>query len=175
MSIANRLQASPLGKQLTAEQCQSLGTLMTEVSVGAGETLFAAGDEADALYIVTHGSFNVVLSSPTQDDLVIAIVGPGGVIGELEIFTGGKRMANVVATERSSCLRLAADVVAQPPRDHAAAIAALVQIIARVLALRLAAVNNKLVAAWNLPEAGAETNGASAPTLHDVLDDVWRW
>ena len=44
-------------------------------------------------------------------------------------------------------------------------------VIARVLAVRLAAVNEKLIAAWRLPEAGAEPSDLGAPGLHEVLDD----
>ena len=175
---AQHLLSTPLGEQLGAAHCETLAGLMHEQTLEAGELLFAHGDAADALYVVTEGSLHAVLRGDDhnrEEDLVIAVLGPGGIVGELEIFTGGKRMATVTATEPSACLRLPGEVLRERTDASSPAVARLVDELARVLALRLAAVNEKLLAAWRLPEAGNTDGELAAPALRDVLEDVWAW
>lgn len=175
INYADRLRATPLGADL-AEHCNALAGLMEPVQVPAEEALFEATTPPEALFVVIHGGLKVMLrSQEQQEDLTIALLGPGGVVGELEVFTQSPHMASVVATEDTTCLKLPMEVIRNPPAEQREAISAFVFVIARVLAMRLAAVNSKLMAAWNLPEAGAINADMSAPALREVLDDIWQW
>ena len=167
-----QLAMTPLGKELGQADAAALAAVMTPVHGKQGEALFEKGAAADALYVVLQGAFSVMIDV----ELSVAILGPGSVVGELEVMTGGLRMASVVATEESTCLRLSAAILREKPVEHAAILSRLVDIIAKVLAVRLAAVNEKLAAAWCLATKASEENaGEVIESVREVLDDVWRW
>ena len=70
--------------------------------VARGDTLFNAGDEADAGFIVQRGAFRV------EDGGGAAIVaGPGALIGELALITAMQRPSTAIALEHSSVIRIA--------------------------------------------------------------------
>lgn len=174
--VTERLRATPLASDLDAATCASLAALGEASRVEGESSLFEAGSDPDFVYIVLSGELRVVMRTEKhREDLVIAVLGPGGVVGELELFTQSPHVASVVATESTECLRLPMAAVRNPPAEHREAMAGFVFEIAKVLATRLAAVNAKLLAAWGLPEAGAEAGDLSAPALRDVLNDVWQW
>src|SRR6266404_5845539 len=66
-----------------------------------GDTLFNAGDEADAGYIVQRGAFRI------EDGGAEIIAGPGALIGELALIVAMKRPSSALALERSSVIRIA--------------------------------------------------------------------
>jgi CRP-like cAMP-binding protein len=70
--------------------------------VHSGETLFAAGDDADGGYVVQEGSFRL---SPRGGDAVRSIrVGVGTLLGELALFTETTRPVTATALEPSTVL-----------------------------------------------------------------------
>jgi CRP-like cAMP-binding protein len=67
-----------------------------------GDTLFNAGDAADAGFVVQRGAFRV------EDDGGAEIVaGPGALIGELALVVEMQRPSSAVALEHSSVIRVA--------------------------------------------------------------------
>ncbi|MGB9116503.1 cyclic nucleotide-binding domain-containing protein [Bradyrhizobium sp.] len=70
--------------------------------VARGDTLFNAGDDADAGFIVQRGAFRI------EDGGGAAIVaGPGALIGELALITAMQRPSTAIALEHSSVIRIA--------------------------------------------------------------------
>ena len=70
--------------------------------VHEGNSLFSEGDDADGAYVVQEGSFDLVAS---RNGTPVA-VGPGTLIGELALLTGGKRPVAAIAREPSSVVRI---------------------------------------------------------------------
>jgi CRP-like cAMP-binding protein len=169
---AEKLAKTPLGEELGKAHCETIAGLMTIVDVTKDGALFQRDDEGDALYVVTRGSFNIVFQAASGEDLVVAVLGQGGIIGELEVLTGMQRMAAAVATESSSCLKLEGKLIRERPAQAAEALAHLLEIIARTLGLRLAAVNDKLLTAWNVQNDADQSNPADR--VREALDNVWR-
>ncbi|MFL6791779.1 MAG: cyclic nucleotide-binding domain-containing protein [Bradyrhizobium sp.] len=66
-----------------------------------GNTLFSAGDEADAGYIVQRGAFRI------EDGGAEIVAGPAALIGELALIVAMRRPSTAVALERSSVIRVA--------------------------------------------------------------------
>ena len=67
-----------------------------------GDTLFNAGDAADAGYIVQRGAFRIEDGGGAE-----IVVGPGALIGELALIVAMKRPSTATALERSSAVRVA--------------------------------------------------------------------
>jgi CRP/FNR family cyclic AMP-dependent transcriptional regulator len=49
----------------------------------AGAVLFAAGDTGDGCYRLEQGLLKVMVTSPSGEERIIAILGPGTIVGEL--------------------------------------------------------------------------------------------
>src|SRR5258705_6712062 len=67
------------------------------VSLSADETLFIAGDAGDGCYRVEEGLLKASMLSPTGGERILAIFGPGAMIGELSMIDGAARSASVTA------------------------------------------------------------------------------
>lgn len=63
----------------------------------AGEALFVAGDTGDGCYRLEQGLVKVIITSPRGEERILAILGPGALIGELSVIDGGPRSASVIA------------------------------------------------------------------------------
>lgn len=102
-SVRSLLSTIPMFAALPAETLTKLVRVTKQVELPGGQELFHAGDEADALYVVRSGRVEIV----GVDGNVIRVVGPGHVIGELALLTGGTRAATIRARRDSTFVRLA--------------------------------------------------------------------
>lgn len=71
------------------------------VKLAADEVLFVAGDPGDGCYRVEQGLLKVSMISPSGAERILAIVGPGGIVGELSTIDGLPRSASVAAVRES--------------------------------------------------------------------------
>lgn len=68
-----------------------------------GDILVRQGEEADALYIVVSGRFDVRIAGRSEP---VAEIGPGSPVGEIAFLAGGLRTATVTAVRDSLVVRL---------------------------------------------------------------------
>lgn len=71
------------------------------ILLAAGETLFRAGDAADAMYVLLEGSLNVLVG-----DTVVEHSRRGAILGEMALVDSSKRGATVVAVEPSKLAKV---------------------------------------------------------------------
>jgi CRP-like cAMP-binding protein len=69
--------------------------------LAADEVLFLAGDPGDGCYRVEQGLLKVSMIAPSGAERILAIVGPGGIVGELSTIDGLPRSASVAAVRES--------------------------------------------------------------------------
>jgi ABC-type lipoprotein export system ATPase subunit len=65
----------------------------------AGAMILNEGTNADAFYIVSAGTVEVVLPRPNQSDVIAVQLGPGKIFGEMEFFHETKHRASIRASE----------------------------------------------------------------------------
>jgi CRP/FNR family cyclic AMP-dependent transcriptional regulator len=63
----------------------------------AGEALFVAGDIGEGCYRLEQGLVKVMITSPRGEDRILALLGPGAIVGELSVIDRGARSASVIA------------------------------------------------------------------------------
>ena len=63
--------------------------------------MFIAGDAGDGCYRVEEGLLKVSSLSPSGSERILAILGPGSIVGELSMIDGGPRSATVTAIRPS--------------------------------------------------------------------------
>lgn len=183
--MTQKLMQTSLGAIMSAGEATALVEKATTQAVHTGTTLFATGDPGDALYIILEGTFDVVLGQAGANATVVATLGAGQVVGELEVMTQSLRVATLAATDEGTVLVLPAAQLEAMLADNQPAATKLVTYIAKTLARRLAAVNQRVVAKAPAP-AQAEASESSEPVELsdddlilvddddlDVLDKLW--
>jgi CRP-like cAMP-binding protein len=65
----------------------------------AGALIFAEGTNADAFYIVSKGTVEVILPRQNQSDVIVMQLGPGKFFGEMAFFHERRRWASIRASE----------------------------------------------------------------------------
>ena len=95
------LERVPTLRLLGSASLRMLAIGSEQRNFGRGDLLFSAGEDADAGFVVQHGSFRV-------DDGVAAeiIAGPATLIGELALVVAIKRPSTAVALDNSSVIRI---------------------------------------------------------------------
>src|SRR5215475_12562394 len=86
---------------LPTELSQSLFAKARPLSLKADQTLFMAGDEGDGCYRVEEGLLKASIAAPAGGERILAIFGPGAVVGELAMIDGAPRSASVTALRDS--------------------------------------------------------------------------
>jgi CRP-like cAMP-binding protein len=71
------------------------------VSLAADQMLFLAGDVGDGCYRVEEGLLKVSVGTPGGGERILAILGPGAIVGELSMISGAPRSASVTALRDS--------------------------------------------------------------------------
>ena len=89
----DRLKTIPLFSSLSDQALKTLSVFSSETSVSAGKRLVHEGDYSYELIVIESGTADVI-----KDGKVIGSLGPGDVFGEMGMLSGGRRMADVIAT-----------------------------------------------------------------------------
>jgi ABC-type lipoprotein export system ATPase subunit len=84
---------------LSREQLLQASHIAKEQHYEAGTMILSEGTNADAFYIVTKGTVEVILPRPNQSDVVAVQLGPGKYFGEMEFFHEKKHRASIRASE----------------------------------------------------------------------------
>lgn len=99
---------------LTTDELAAMQTIVEEVGYRTGERIIREGEQADCFYVVRSGSVIVRLDlGPDKRMKRLAAIGPGICFGEIALFDGGHRSADVVADEETSCYRIPVERLAQ--------------------------------------------------------------
>ncbi len=107
MSLDNQfISRVPLFAGLNEQQFAALAARTSQTSLRRGEVLFEEGDQGDRLYIITEGKIKLGHSSEDGRESLLAILGPGEIIGELTLFDPGPRSTTATAVSSASLLSL---------------------------------------------------------------------
>jgi len=71
------------------------------VHLDPGQTLFLGGDPGDGCYLVDEGLVKVHVILPSGGDRILAVLGPGMLVGELSMLDGAARSASASAIHES--------------------------------------------------------------------------
>jgi CRP-like cAMP-binding protein len=98
-----------------------------------GQALFTEGDLGERVFMIERGWVTLRSSGPDGEEMILALRGPGEVVGEMSAFDGAPRTASAIAVGR-------VDAIVAPARAVSKLIAedvAVANDFARVLAARL--------------------------------------
>jgi small-conductance mechanosensitive channel/CRP-like cAMP-binding protein len=108
-SLTERLSAVDIFTPLSTDELGSLASNACGRVFAPGETIIRAGETAASMFVVHRGSVDVSVDQNGQTH-TLKRLHEGEIFGEMGLFTGEPRTANVVATEETEVLEI----------DHAA-------------------------------------------------------
>jgi CRP-like cAMP-binding protein len=136
------LATAPFFDRLAPESRAGLFAAMELTGFSAGESIFARGDPATALYVVASGAVRLSVLSEEGRELTLLHAGPGSLFGEIGCFDGGDRTTDATALAATQALALQRrDLASEMRRQPDIALAAMA-----FLGARLRATNDRLEA-----------------------------
>ncbi len=103
--IADRLSAVDVFAPLSSDELRQLATATEGHVFAPGETLIRAGDEGSSMFVVHNGRVAVQVADK-GGPRTVAVLSEGNFFGEMALFTGEPRTANVVALEETEVLEI---------------------------------------------------------------------
>jgi CRP-like cAMP-binding protein len=125
--VANLVRTSPLLGPLSAGERQALIERFSARTFETGERLIVQGKQADGLYVVASGEVSVVRQDG-EDDIVVANLGVGEVVGEVSLVFRRASNASVVADHPTVTLHLPSDRFMEIVREHPTLLAQLYEL-----------------------------------------------
>ncbi|MGQ0652675.1 MAG: cyclic nucleotide-binding domain-containing protein [Betaproteobacteria bacterium] len=121
------LGATPPFDRLPLAALEAALRQMTPLTLAAGETLLRSADPGEAMYVVLEGALAVRQEGATSH------IGPGGLVGEMQILVGGRHGATVDAVSRARLLRLEKAALEQLAREVPQLVVSLGELVRRRL------------------------------------------
>lgn len=100
------LSRAPMFAALDAEAAAALRSSMDSVHLNKGQVLFNEGERGERLYIITDGKMKLGHTSTDGRESLLAVLGPGELLGELSLFDPGPRTATATALTDTSLMGL---------------------------------------------------------------------
>ena len=100
------LKTVPLFASCPEEQLRMLTTVVTRKSAPRSTTIMAGGDPTDSLYIILSGRLKVMMSDSEGKEVILAILGPGEIFGEMGLIDDEPRSATVISIEPCELLSI---------------------------------------------------------------------
>ncbi|MCB9745717.1 MAG: cyclic nucleotide-binding domain-containing protein [Alphaproteobacteria bacterium] len=144
---------------------RQLELMAEELRVAAGERLIKAGDRGGDIYRIVSGSLEVV-DARGHPEVILDVLGPGSVVGEMGFLADEPRSADVRAFEPSRLLRWRSGPLRERLQQDPALARDFYRALAQVMASRLRSRNSYSVTLGEGP--GAE-QGSGARQLAEAL------
>jgi CRP-like cAMP-binding protein len=160
--VAGVLDGTDLFASLPPDVRARLGERARTVLLGRGDLLFRKGDDARHLYLVTEGRVAVAAHASDGRESVVAVLGPGSLLGEMPLFDDGPRSADARALTRAEVVALDFDDLRDALAHHPEALWEVVRLFAR----RLRATDEALTDAMFL-----DVPGRTAKRLLELAGD----
>ncbi|HEY0075672.1 MAG TPA: Crp/Fnr family transcriptional regulator [Abditibacteriaceae bacterium] len=100
---ASTLVAFPLFEGLTAESLKSIAALLERRSFRKGTTLLMLEERSRNVFIIESGLVRVCDGRCIKDEVLLALLGPGEIIGEIHALDSMGHSADVIAAADTVC------------------------------------------------------------------------
>ncbi|MET0647391.1 MAG: mechanosensitive ion channel family protein [Pyrinomonadaceae bacterium] len=108
--LAELLSSVDIFAPLSTDELLALASSATGRVFAPGETIIRAGDDGASMFVVSRGSVDVRVDA-NGTSRTINQLGEGAFFGEMALFTGEPRTANVVAAEETEVLEIGHDAM----------------------------------------------------------------
>jgi CRP/FNR family cyclic AMP-dependent transcriptional regulator len=98
------LSQKPLFRGVPTPELERFTPLMHQRTFPAGSTVITAEQPGEAVYVLLRGSVKVHLLTPEGTEVILAVLGPGEVVGEMSLADSLGRSASVKTLEETTLL-----------------------------------------------------------------------
>ncbi|MCA1816288.1 MAG: mechanosensitive ion channel family protein, partial [Acidobacteria bacterium] len=105
-SVAERLSAVDIFAPLSPEELARLAAACESRTYAPGEPIIRAGAAGDSMFVIHRGGVEVRAQSADGKMRTVAALEEGAFFGEMALFTGAPRTANVIAKEETEVLEI---------------------------------------------------------------------
>src|SRR5438045_856680 len=95
------LKTIPLFKGLPGQDLSKLAPLLHHMTMCAGSNLMSVAEQGEAVYILLGGTVKIHVEQRDGSDVILAILGAGETVGDMDMVDALGRSANVVTLEET--------------------------------------------------------------------------
>lgn len=134
-SETGALDRLPIFKDLAPEDLSKLARLLHRRTVQGGVGIMRVAEQGEAVYILLNGTVKIHVEQSDGSDVILAILGPGEIVGDMDMVDGQGRSANAVTLEETNLLWMQRGAFQECLRSMPLITFNLVRILARRLRL----------------------------------------
>ena len=116
--VSNLMRHSAILRAVAPADRQTLMDRFESRRFKAGERLVTFEEEATGLFLIASGAVKVVGRDADGDELLVAELGPGDVVGEISLVLRRPATADVIATHHTIALELAREQFHEAIKEH---------------------------------------------------------
>ena len=131
--VTSILRATTLLGSVPTEDLDAVAAVSRLRGYRRGQIVFTTSDPGDTVIVVVSGRIKVTVRSADGGELTLAIIEPGGLVGELGVVDGGPRSADAETLEECQLLLIPREAV----RDICARVPAAGQALTNSIAAML--------------------------------------
>lgn len=98
----NLLGEIALFRGLTHAELSQLSGLLHRRTLPTGATFITAEQPGEAVYVIAEGAVKVFIDDPNGNEVILAILTTGEIVGEMSLLDANSRSANVVTLEETT-------------------------------------------------------------------------
>ena len=137
-----------LFRGLSSEQLAELASLLHRREFEAGANVMTAEERGESAYVILEGSVKVYIAQTDGTEVILAILGPGEIVGEMSVADSLGRSASVLTLEDTAFLWMHKKTLLSSMHEMPAITRNLVGILSR--RLRLADTHTRSLAALDI-------------------------
>lgn len=107
----NMIKSSPLGAELSQEQCDKLAEVVAVLCLKDGDFLLEEAHQDEVLYVIVDGRLEVVKCTALDDCISLQLLRQGDMAGELGFIDGQPHSAGLRALSNCTVFSLERDVL----------------------------------------------------------------
>ena len=161
--------------ELSAADARTIVNYMRPSLVDAGAVVIREGESLknDFMALVLDGEVTIENSvSAAHDSMVVSVMGPGSLIGDMGILDGGPRSATCIAATDLALAVLTRDAMTRLLDDHPSVAARLLMAMSKRIADHLRETNRKLMAFAQVGKALQQELDAAHGVNKRLLDQI---
>jgi CRP/FNR family cyclic AMP-dependent transcriptional regulator len=135
---------------LQPDQLTRIHRILRRSTFPAGYDLMTAEQPGEIAYIILNGTVKIHVEQASGGNVILAILGPGEIVGEMSLLEQSSRSANVVTLEESTLLWLHREAFEESVKT----IPLLTYNLVRLLSRRLRLANQQIQALANMDVFG---------------------
>jgi CRP/FNR family transcriptional regulator, cyclic AMP receptor protein len=109
--VISILRETSLLRSAPEQDLRAVAAVSRLRSFRRGQVVFTRGDPGETVIVVVSGRVKVTIRSADGGELTLAILHPGGLMGDLNVVDGGPRSADAETLEESQLLMIPRDVI----------------------------------------------------------------